>query len=161
MAKPAQTSKPIQIIYGNVFMKYRLRSFFIENIFRYTNVSGSGAAYIRMPEFYNHTRIYHGNKIFKKNLQVQVGFDIFYKSSYFANNYLPINQQFYLNNSFLIPSYWVSDFFIDFQVKKVNFFLKVSNATLGLFPRPGYFTTPYYPGMKRSFEFGIRWMFFD
>jgi hypothetical protein len=161
LAHPAQTSKDISILYGNLHLRYKLRSFYVENFFRHTTVSGAGAQYIRMPEFYNHTRIYHQNHFFEENLHIQVGFDVFYKSSYFANQYMPINQQFYLNNSFSIPSYWLADFFINFQVKKVNFFLKLTNVALRLFPQNGYVTTPYYPGMKRTFEFGLKWMFFN
>jgi hypothetical protein len=29
------------------------------------------------------------------------------------------------------------------------------------FPELGYFTSPYYTGMQRSFVFGLKWMFFD
>ena len=25
----------------------------------------------------------------------------------------------------------------------------------------GYFTTPYYTGQRRIFDFGVNWMFFD
>jgi hypothetical protein len=161
LARPAQTSSPINIVYANLSFKVYWKSMHLENLTRYTKVSGTGAAYINMPELYNHTRIYHQNHFFENNLHIQVGFDFFWRSAYYANYYMPVTQQFYLNNSFPVNSYWLSDFFIDFQIKKVNFFLKLTNATIGLFPEKGYFTTPYYPGMGRTFEFGLKWMFFN
>jgi hypothetical protein len=52
------------------------------------------------------------------------------------------------------------DFFITTDIKNFNLFLKMAHLNQG-FPREGYFTTPYYTGMERSFIFGLKWMFFD
>jgi hypothetical protein len=160
-ALPAQTSKLINMLQGSLDLKFNWKRIYLANFFRYTNISGPGSAFIRMPEFYNLTRIYYQNNFFEKNLHLQVGFDFSRRSTYFANYYMPVTQQFYLNNSFPVNAYWLTDFFVDFQIKKTNFFFKLHNATAGLFNNAGYFTTPYYPGLQRTFVFGLKWMFFD
>lgn len=111
----------------------------------------------------------------KKLLLIQLGADIFYKSSYYANAYLPISQQFYLQNtnhqnSMATQGYATVDLFLNIQLKKIRAFVKIAHVnqgfldgdfeTQGVLPK-GYQTTPYFIGKKRTLEFGIGWMFFD
>jgi hypothetical protein len=66
----------------------------------------------------------------------------------------------HLQNDFWIGSYPVVDIFLTADIKTLNVFLKMSHINEGL-TDPGYFVTPFYPGMRTSFIFGIKWMFFD
>jgi hypothetical protein len=157
VARPQQDSSLINVFSLKSILKFSLGNFHLEEHFRYTEVSGN---VINVPKYYSHTRIYYKNKLFKKALLMQVGFDFFWKSAYKANNYMPVTQQYYLNNTtFEIQPYLLGDFFVDAQIKRANVFIKVAhfNQVIG----KGYFTTPYYTGMPRTVELGIKWMFFD
>jgi hypothetical protein len=157
LAKPAQDDTLINIFSFKTLLKYSIGNFHLEEHLRYTEVSGH---VIRIPKIYSQTRIYYKNKLFKKALLMQIGFDFFWKSTYYANFYMPVTQQYYLNNNnFSVPSYVLADFFIDAQIKRANIFIKVSH--INQLPLNGYFITPYYSGMPRTVELGIRWMFFD
>ncbi len=90
----------------------------------------------------------------------QIGVDVFYKSAYYANAYLPVTQQFYIQNAIQTQGYFVGDIFMNIQLKKIRSFFKVSHANQGLLAA-GYQATPYFAGKRRTFEFGIGWMFFD
>ena len=157
-ALPAQYSGSITIFSPEIEVKLNWKNIFLENYIQYSLVSPNEI--INQPELFTYGRLYYQNKIFKKALLIQTGFDLFWKSKYFANHYMPVTQQFYLNDNFRIPSYVVSDFFINLQVKRATGFIKLSHFHQG-FWGPGYFSTPFYPGMPRNFEFGIKWMFFD
>jgi hypothetical protein len=158
LAIPAQNNLPISILSLKTLLKYSISNFHLEEHLRYTNIM-SGGDVIKMPKLYSQTRIYYKNNLFKKALLMQIGFDFFWKSSYDANYYMPVTQQYYLNNSFNVPSYLLADFFLDAQIKRVNIFIKVSHVNQ--LPLKGYFITPYYSGMPRTLELGVRWMFFD
>ncbi|MGB3617910.1 MAG: putative porin, partial [Catalinimonas sp.] len=79
---------------------------------------------------------------------------------YFADAYMPVTGQYHLQNEFAVRAYPVADVFANVRIRRANLFLKVSHANQG-FPTAGYFQTPYYPGLLRSFEFGVHWQFFD
>jgi hypothetical protein len=155
-ARPQQDSSLISILSLKGLLKFSVSKFHLEEFFRFTTVSGD---VIRVPEYYSQTRIYYQNKLFKKALLMQMGFDFYWKSEYFANNYMPVTQQYYLNTTFPVQSYVLGDFFIDAQIKRANVYVKVSH--FNQLVQKGYFITPYYPGMPRTVELGIRWMFFD
>ncbi|MFC5270181.1 putative porin [Adhaeribacter terreus] len=135
-----------------------------DNLAVYTNINKGDK--IRMPELIANSKLYYQGFIFKRALFGQIGVETTYRTGYSADAYSPSLQQFYLEdevNSPLYPkveSYPVIDVFLAADVKSLNVFLKLAHANEGL-NGDGYFTTPYYPGMRRSFIFGVKWMFFD
>ena len=138
--------------------KFNVGKFNLENLVAYTNTAE--AELIRMPDWAVRSRIFYEGFILKRALFGQVGFEANYRSAYFADAYAPAISQFYLQNEFPVENYPVIDFFVAADIKTVNVFLKLAHANEGL-NGPGYFSTPYYPGMRRSFIFGVKWQFFD
>jgi hypothetical protein len=83
-----------------------------------------------------------------------------YRSSYFADAYMPITQQFHIQNSFEIDQYTVADLFANVRIKRIRLAFKMAHVNQG-FGVPGYFQTPGYLGLKRAFSFGVNWPLFD
>ncbi len=129
-----------------------------ENFAAYTNTSK--AEKIRIPEFLLDSKLYYEGFIFKKALFGQFGVQAYMPTGYMADAYMPVTQQFYLQNDLKLRTYPVMDVFVNADIKTVNVFLKMSHVNDSIW-EPGYFTTPFYPGMRRSFIFGLKWMFFD
>jgi len=135
-----------------------------DNRAAFANISAGDK--IRLPQFIGNTKLYYQGYIFKKALFGQVGVETTFRTGYSADNYSPSLQQFYLEderNDALYPnvgSYPVVDVFLAADIKSLNVFLKMAHLNEG-FTGPGYFATAYYPGMRRSFIFGVKWMFFD
>jgi hypothetical protein len=152
LAVPRQDDSTIRYASADLFFRIKISRFRLENFTRYAYA----LRIINVPEIFNHSRIYLESWLFKKALLAQIGFDLFYRSRYYANAYMPITQQFYLNNNFPVESFLTGDIFLNVKVKSVIGFVKMSNVN-----QANYFITPWYPGMPRNFEFGIRWMFFD
>ncbi|GAB3531628.1 hypothetical protein GCM10027443_14240 [Pontibacter brevis] len=129
-----------------------------KNILAYTNTDEADK--VRVPGFLLESTAYIEGYIFKQALFGQLGVQTTYTSSYYADAYMPVTQQFYNQNNFLVQGYPVVDVFLNGDIKTVNFFLKMSHLNYDIL-EPVYFVTPYYPGMRRSFTFGLKWLFFD
>src|SRR6478735_5243963 len=154
----AQTNKVQSLQTAVLNHKFKYGKFNFQNLIAYTN--SSGASVIRVPDWAIRSRMYYQGFIFKKALFGQAGVELNYRSSYLGDSYAPAMEQFYLQNSFPVEGYPVFDVFVTADIKKVNIFLKFEHVNEGL-NGAGYFTTPYYPGMRRSFIFGLKWQFFD
>lgn len=124
-----------------------------------TNVSGGSSNAIRIPELFYNGRYYWKGWVFDDKIPIQVGIDAHARSSYFANQYNPVNQQFYLQDDFEITSYFKADLFLTTRIDK--FYIGLKWGYFNQPPEGGYFVTPYYPGQPKNFDLMIRWTFFD
>ncbi len=104
--------------------------------------------------------------IYSKVLYIQVGTDLHYKSKYFGNAYMPLTQQFYVQNQIPTEDYLLADVFANFRIKRVRMFVKYSNllrfiSTTFSDSKAGYFSTPFYSGIGNTVSFGVNWPLFD
>lgn len=129
-----------------------------ENFVAYTNTDEANQ--IRVPEWLWETKVYVQGFLFKKALFSQLGVQSTMFSDYKAYMYMPVTHQFFVQNDFTVQAYPVVDVFLNADIKTVNLFLKMSHVNFDV-TEPNYFLTPYYPGMRRSFVFGLKWRFFD
>ncbi|WP_164891147.1 putative porin [Botryobacter ruber] len=157
-AVPEQLAGSQRFYGGQLEHRIRFGAFHLDNFVAYTNTDQ--AETIRIPEWFGNSKAYLQGNLFKKALYAQLGVELHVNTPYFADDYMPVTQQFYLQNSYEVQSYPVIDVFVNADIKTVNLFLKLANATDELL-YPAYFVTPGYPGMRRSFVFGLKWMFFD
>ncbi len=127
----------------------------------FTEISGEGADNFRIPQFYANTRFYFDSPMFDENIFVQLGIDLRYKSSYFAEAYNPSFQQFYLQNTFDVYAYPVADLFLDFRINRTRVLFKYNHLNAGFMSQEGYFVTPDYTGYRSFLDLGITWYLFD
>lgn len=138
--------------------RVRLGSVFFDNQGTYTQ-GGDGAG-LRIPALVTESRVYYQRRVFGHALFAQVGADLYYQSRFRGYGYAPSTQQFYVQNDFTIGGYAVANAFVAAEISSAAIFLKVAYLNQGLYS-DGYFTTPYYTGYPRRFQFGVRWRFFD
>lgn len=102
--------------------------------------------------------------IYAKVLYIQLGLAARYRSSYYADAYMPVTQQFHRQNNTLTDGRVVADGFANIRIKRIRLFFQMSYLNMGgkykLFPE-GYYITPTYLGQARAFSFGITWPIFD
>ncbi|WP_244887417.1 putative porin [Algoriphagus faecimaris] len=127
----------------------------------YTSVGGGGADAFRIPAWFGNTKFYFDSPAFDENVFVQLGVDIRFRSSYFANAYFPGHQQFHLQNDFNVYAYPVADFFLNFRINRTRVLLKYNHLNAGFMNNEGYFVTPDYTGYKSFLDLGITWYLFD
>lgn len=127
----------------------------------YTEVTGGGADNFRIPRLFGNTRFYFDSPMFDENVYVQLGIDLRYRSSYFAEAYNPSFQQFHLQDGFNIFAYPVADLFLDFRINRTRVLFKYNHLNSGFMQQDGYFVTPDYTGYRSFLDLGISWYLFD
>ncbi|MBC7487718.1 MAG: hypothetical protein H7282_13275 [Cytophagaceae bacterium] len=161
-AHPAQFNNDLDVWSSNLHVAVNKRLWIFENTFQYNFTSDENI--LRVPETINQTRLLLQGYLFKKATFMQIGVDVFFRSAWVGNRYMPVTQQYYLGNAASpfnqLESYALFDVFLNMQVKTARFFVKMAYINQGLGSN-GYMVTPYYSGMTRTFEFGVNWQFFD
>lgn len=137
------------------------KKFKLEAEIVYTEVTGGSADNFRIPQFFGNTRFYFDSPMFDENVYVQLGMDIRYRSSYFAEAYNPSFQQFHLQNTFDVYAYPVADLFLDFRINRTRVLFKYNHLNSGFMQQDGYFVTPDYTGYRSFLDLGISWYLFD
>ncbi len=127
----------------------------------YTEVTGEGADNFRIPKVFGNMRFYFDSPMFDDNVYVQLGLDIRYRSSFFAEAYNPSFQQFHLQNRFDVYAYPVADLFLDFRINRTRVLFKYNHLNSGFMAQDGYFVTPDYTGYRSFLDLGISWYLFD
>ncbi|MDX2306029.1 MAG: putative porin [Microscillaceae bacterium] len=155
--QPQQTAEALQLLQIGLNLDYQWGRVKTVNNFIYTE--SLGADIFRVPRLFANSRVYCEDCLLKKLLQTQIGLEMHFKSAYFADSYMPVSKQFYLQNEFEVKAYPIVDVFFNMRIKNVRIFLKFIH--LNERPDKGYETSPMYPGQPRSFIFGVNWMFFD
>lgn len=123
----------------------------------------SNAAVLRIPRFFANFRASF-DFVYAKVLYLQVGAEIHYKSTYFADTYMPLTQQFHLQNRLKTEGVVYTELFLNARINRVRLFVKMANAAQGTYQgalNVGYFSTPFYPVVGRSLGFGVNWPLFD
>jgi hypothetical protein len=115
---------------------------------------------IRIPKYFASGQLTF-DFTYAKVLFIQLGLSAMYRSSYFADAYMPITQQFHLQDSFEVRQYVVADLFANIRIKRIRLSFKMAHVNQGIGGPKGYYQTPGYLGMRRAFSFGINWPLFD
>ncbi|QIL75011.1 putative porin [Hymenobacter sp. HDW8] len=157
-AEPAQLSEQRQLVMVGVRHRFQVGNFFADNQGTYT--LGGDQEGLRIPSLVANAKVYYQGYIFKKALFGQIGTEYYYQSRFRAYDYSPSTQQFFVQDQFRIRRYSLLDAFVNIDIRTVSVFLKMAYLNQGLH-RNGYFTTPYYTGLPRRFEVGLKWQFFD
>ena len=159
--RPNQASGPAQIASIGVISKLNfIQVLNFDSEIKFTNVSGAASDVFRIPQLFFNGKFYFEDQIFLKKLWMQFGLDMNWKSTYMANSYDPVTQQFYLQDAHEVPSYLLVDLFFNFKIGNAMLFVKLINMMDGIMAE-GYLTTPFYRGTNRNMDLGLKWFFFD
>ncbi len=114
---------------------------------------------IRIPTIFFNSRITY-DLLYRKKLYVQAGVELHYKSGYYADAYMPAIQQFHLQDTQKVEGYLQADAFANLRINRVRLFFKFGHVNQGLWG-DGYYVSPKFAAMGRTFEFGLHWLLFD
>ena len=115
---------------------------------------------LRLPNLYSSHSFFYQGKIFKRVLDVQLGFDFHVNNPYFGDTYQHMIGQFHLQDNEKIESYPDIDAFMNFKVKWFRFFLKMENV-YNFFSDDFYYQVHNYPMPYQYLRFGVSWQFID
>lgn len=159
LARPAQAQKVLR--YQQVGLAFDLKAGFIRQQANLYYTKTKNNALLRMPEYLINYQIFFEKMLFKEAIFTQIGLDFHWQSALLARSYMPVTQQFYLQNKYESGNYLLTDLFLNFRINRVRMFFKIANLLQGAFGRGGYYTTPYYMTQVRELGFGVRWLLFD
>ncbi|MCI0751174.1 MAG: putative porin [Flammeovirgaceae bacterium] len=158
---PVQSSGNQTVVMPEVkFSLSFLKHFYLRGDVTYSKLLDNAGDAIQQPEWFANAQLCYENILINGNLDMQMGVDTHWKSSYYANGYDPVIQQFYTQQYFKNPSMPIVDVFFNMKMKRGRIFLKYNNLFYA-FTKEGYLPTPYYPGQKPVFDFGFDWSFYD
>lgn len=155
---PYQYGKPLNILalsVENTFTFWKLTT--VNKIF-YQVVNNSDI--LSLPKLIVFNSTYFRQTIIENVLDAQLGFDIYYNTSYYADAFHASYGMFYNQKEMRIGNYPFIDVHISAKLKRTRFFIKYNHVNSGLLGRK-YFTTYRYPMNYRNLKFGISWMFYD
>ena len=113
-----------------------------------------------LPQVALHSHNYYQNRFFKQALGFQIGIDLFYNTSFYANAYDPAIMQFYNQEIEKTGNYPKMDVFVTLNIKRADLFVKYEHFN-EFFGSRDYFSAYTYPINPAKVKFGIRWNFFD
>lgn len=159
MARPEQT--PLTINNLAVFAKKDFLLFKHLGInLGYTYQSSSYEAIVSVPNHIANGALYYQGNLFKKALQIQIGFNAQYFSEFYGYAYMPATNLYYVQTQKTVGNYPFIDFFLTARIKPVRFFIKIDHVTQGMLGN-NYALIPGYLQNDRAFKFGLNWLFFD
>ncbi len=103
---------------------------------------------------------YYERVLIQNALTGQLGFNVYYRTKFYADAYSPSIAQFYSQRVEKIGGYPLVDAFLNFKWKRALIYLKLEHANQG-YPNNEYFATYLYPYNPRIFKFGVLWTFYD
>ncbi len=158
---PVQSSGNQQIFSPEFRMELRFfrHVYFRPQVIYTTFLKNDDNAY-RAPEWFGNAQLAFENRLFKNNINVQIGTDVHWRSDYTALAYNPAIQQFYVQNGFVNVAYPLVDIFFNGQFKGGRFFVKYHNI-VQLIRGTGYLPTPTYRGQSNILDFGFDLILFD
>ena len=158
---PVQSSGNQTAFSPEVRMSLRFfKHFYLRPQVIYTTFIRNDDGALSIPKWFANVQLAYENQLFKGNMLTQMGFDMYYRSSYNAMNYDPAIQQYYIQNGFVNESFPLVDFFFNGKFKRGRFFFKYHNLVQA-FTGKGYLITPNYPGQKNIMDFGFDLILFD
>ena len=160
---PVQTEAPVSYATPQVSMDLRfLKKLHLRPQELYTKVLTDRDSVLRVPELFINGQLAFEGDLFKKAIQVQIGVDFHWHTSYKPMGYDPVTQTFYNQDDLKPPSYMLTDIFFNGKIKRGRFFIKYHNIVQKFTKnKVGYMPTPYYRGVPTILDFGFEIMLFN
>lgn len=97
-------------------------------------------------------------------LNVQLGGDVTYNTSYHPYSYMPATGRFYRQDKVTAGDYPYINVFLNFKVKRTRVFIMFDHVNAGLMGQSikyNYYMVPDYPMNIRMLRYGLSWTFYD
>lgn len=159
-SKPSQHNDFVDYLNLKASNEFKFGKFALNNTIAYQKVT-QGISVFKVPELTTRNTFYYANYFFKgKPLYAQIGFNFKYFTKYYANEFNPVINEFYLQNNQQIGNFPMLDFFVNGQIRRTRIYFGIENITAGLTGN-NYFVTPNNPYRDLSIRFGLTWNFFN
>ena len=157
-SKPQQSDENITYLKIKASNEFKFGKFALNNTILFQKVN-NGSAVFNVPDFVTRNTFYYSDYFFEgKPLFLQAGITFKYFSSYFANAFDPLLNEFTLQDTTEI-GYPTFDVFVNAQIRRTRIYFKIENAGSS-FSKKNYFSAPNYPYRDFVIRFGLVWNWF-
>ncbi len=125
----------------------------------YSSIVRNDDNIVKLPLFFVNAQLAYEN-ILLKRLQLQIGVDFHWRSTYQALGYDTPTQSFYVQENIYTSAFPLVDLFFNGKMGRFRFFVKYNNL-IQAFVGAGYQVTPNYPGQRSVLDLGFEFMLFD
>lgn len=158
IARPVQSEIGINYFQVKLKKDLHLGKWHFENEIAWQQINGDSP--YQVPEILARINWYFQTPMFKKVLNLRIGFRAWYYSAYKGLNYMPGLGVYNVQEDRTVGGYpWV-DAYITANVKKFNGFLKFTHVNDGFWGYQ-YEMLPNYPMAPRALRMGVAWRFYD
>ena len=158
---PAQLDDAIQTfkIKGRNHLSYN--GFNLVSTLQYQKTT-KNEEYMPLPDFLVRETLYWQGKVFNRKAEIQTGVNAYYFSSFDAQGFSPIFNEFYLQDPTQLQSfgnYPMIDLFINAKIRNMRLFIRGDHFN-AIFGKRDYFSSPGTPYRGFKFQIGIKWDLF-
>ena len=155
--RPVQNENSGNLIQVSAFIPFRHKHF---GTTANLNMQYCTKDVVNVPLFAGKLSVFYIIELLKKRLKIQVGTDVMYNTTYYADAYLPVLRKFYYQSSQPIGNFIFMDANLTVSIDRIIFFARIGNILPPLMKYRN-FTTPDYPVNDYLISLGITWRFFD
>ena len=151
----------IQVVSGTLYQNFKLGVLHWDN--ELTLQYSSDESVLPLPLFNVYSNLYL-QFTYAKVLKIQLGADARYFSRYYAPDYAPALEQFFVQEGehrVEVGGYPFINAYANFHLKQVRFYVMYYHVTQGVFDNTASFLAPHYPVNPRLFKLGLSWNFWD
>ena len=156
-----QESGNINVLTAQLMQNFRLGPLNWENVVTYQNSSNKDA--LPLPALNVFSNLFLKFRI-ARVLNVELGGCVTYFTKYDAPDYLPMLNQFAIQQNadshVELGGYPFVDVYVNMQLKRARFFVAMSHVNAGSGTKM-QFLTPHYPMNNRTFRMGVSWTFIN
>jgi hypothetical protein len=155
-SQPAQLKGIISV--NSVYLRKDIKfwKFYMINKLVYQNITNNDI--LSLPDFLVLNSTFINALIFKKVLNVQLGFDVFFSTGYNAYSYNPSISAFYQSSENKSGNYPIINPFLKMKLKTALIFFQVEHIGLNSI-QDYYYHVNHYHIPKYFFRFGVKWWF--
>ena len=150
--KPEQFTSNLQVVTARFKQDFRYKAFGWENEVAYQLSSNKNV--LPLPAISAYTNLYLDFK-YAKVMDIQLGIDAHYFTSYFAPYYEPATQQFQIQEEKKIGNYPIINAYVNFNLKQARFFISGYNLSSLFITPTEYFSLLHYPLNPQLIKAGI------
>lgn len=158
---PMQSSEAINLLTAQLLQNFRVGILNWENVITYQ--SSSKKEVLPVPTLNVYSNLYLKFMV-AKVLNIELGTDVRYFTSYEAPDYSPYLGQYVVQgngeNNVSVGNYPIINVYANVHIKHTRIFVMYSHINSGQFNK-NYFLTPHYPLNGGVFGFGVSWNFFN
>lgn len=159
VVKPMQYNKSIQYLTAEIAKEFKLGNWALDNRIKLQEVQQE-AKILNLPYLVLRHSLYYTKPVFKKAMLLQTGVTVNYFSKYYADDYVAVLGEFFVQDQSKVGGFPVLDFFVNARVQQCRIYLKAEHLNALFTNKVSYYNTPNSPFRDFHIRFGLEWNFF-